>query len=146
MGHWLPERARKHCQSRAAYRGQDKWTGSKLQVFELLEKDFLYQCRAFKHVVPAKPLSAVDSKTNMNEIWRTYSRDLGFFACKHCRQFSKARFCEEVSACRVDVFIPASHPTILFDVTYLRSPCVPVCDHHDRGKDYDAGEHAVHPR
>jgi hypothetical protein len=135
MKNWDADRARRHCQSQAAYRGTNKWTGSRIQVFELVESDFLYQCRAFKHVVPAKPLTTQESEIHMTEVWRIHCKDLGYFKCKHCRQFSKARFCEEVTTFPREQKVPPLcrvHPYFTADI--IRMCSFAVRHRHDRGK------------
>jgi len=97
MALWDGNRARDHMQDHKAFTTSDEWKATPLQVFRLFENDFLYQCRAFKHVVPARPLNPDDSVLYMKEDWRSFQLDVGFFACLHCRQFSKTKFCEDVS-------------------------------------------------
>ena len=95
---WNVARARRHRMKEKAYRGADVWTGSDLQVFLLVERDFLYYTRAFHHVVPATPLTKPEAAEYMQECWRKSDlvQDLGFFMCRHCNQYAKHRFCEEV--------------------------------------------------
>jgi hypothetical protein len=96
---WDKERARKHVLDGESYKGKHSWRASQLQIFRMVEKDTLFQTGAFHHVVPASPLSAAHSALYMQESWRVSKEkmDLGFFACKHCRQYSKFKFCKQVS-------------------------------------------------
>jgi hypothetical protein len=98
MPSWSPERASTHALSRTKYSGAKAWKGTERQVFALVESDFLYNARAFHHVVPGNPLSAEAAQVHMQESWRTADTkmDLGFFVCKVCRQYAKHKFCTEV--------------------------------------------------
>jgi hypothetical protein len=119
---WTTARARLHSLQETAYRGQNPWTGSPLQVFLLVEKDFLYNARAFHHVVPSTTLSPEEAQYSMAESWRLgpEQRDLSFFECKHCRQFSKHGFCSQVLAIHpMPTFITLRH--CFFNTNY-RSP------------------------
>ena len=64
---WDTERARKHVLDDDSYKGIHLWRGTPLQTFRMVEKDVLFQTRAFHHVVPSNPLSAVDSAKYMQE-------------------------------------------------------------------------------
>ena len=114
MATWGVERVRLHLLDKKAYTTGENWSATPLQVYRLLEQDFLYQCRAFKHVVPAIPMSVDTNSTYLTEDWRRYRTDLGYFACRHCRQYSKAKFCEEVDlshACTVHIRLLTSSPS-----------------------------------
>ena len=69
-----------------------------MQVFKVVEADFLYYCRAFHHVHPGNPLNAADAELYMTESFRQseVKEDLGYFQCSYCRQYSKHGFCTEV--------------------------------------------------
>ena len=101
MPTWSVKRARLHQLNHGKYKGKDtRWTGSKLQLL-LVEKDFLYNAAAFHHVVPAPAkLNVQESALNMDESWRVADGhlDLGYFECRQCRQYSKHKFCTEVSS------------------------------------------------
>jgi hypothetical protein len=96
MSEWDTARVRLHSLNAKAFSGDNEWKATEFQVFQLFEIDFIFQCRAFKHVVPATPLDAAQSKMYMTEKWRRHGIDLGHFKCMHCRQFAKNQFCSEV--------------------------------------------------
>ena len=93
-------RARRHQLQNGKYRGKDvRWTGSKKQVFLLVEKDFIYQAAAFHHVVPVtNVMTDANALEYMGEDWRSpdFRRNIRFFECRLCRQFAKHNFCKEV--------------------------------------------------
>jgi hypothetical protein len=64
----------------------------------MIEKEVLFHASAFHHVVPAVALTSPEAALYMSEFWRLapVKRDLGHFACHHCRQYAKYKFCAEV--------------------------------------------------
>ena len=98
MEQWPATRATRHRLSRTMYGGaRAPWGRKARQIFDLVQEDVLYQCRAFKRVEPKDALLEEDSLKYMTETWRKHKRDLGHFTCRHCRQYAKAGFCSEVS-------------------------------------------------
>ena len=141
MKHYSPTRARQHALKETAYGSNNPWKASKLQVFLLLEDDFLYQCKAFKHVVPAKAYSQNESEAYMGEKWRRYKLDLGHFTCRHCRQFAKEKFCEEVSLCVLLLWTIAFFSYPPHNTNYLVLRVVRRC--HGGGGHSHGGKHAT---
>ena len=136
MPTWSSERASLHVLDRSKYTGDRAWKRSEWQVFRLAEDDFLYNCRAFKHVVPCTPLSEEDSPMYMHEKWRKHKRDLRFFHCRHCRQNSKTEFCEDVSSCNIYSLQTDEVNRVLLHLHishHILSVALPGCDHHDSG-------------
>lgn len=121
MATWDVQRVRRHMFDNKAYTTSEKWTASPLQVFRLLEQDFLFQCRAFKHVVPSVPMTPENNAAYLTEDWRRFKIDLGHFACRHCRQYSKGKFCEEVKyPCHIcQSYVPHVHPFNVQVVTIM---------------------------
>ena len=95
---WSAKRASRHRLSHTKYGGaRPAWGRKPCQIFDLVQEDVLYQCRAFKRIEPKESLSEEDSLKYMTETWRKHKRDLRHFTCCHCRQYAKVGFCSEVS-------------------------------------------------